>query len=77
MSPDQIARLIEVAAEATGLSPHTIGRHASGKGDFYARLKHGRDVTTRRAARVVLIGVEYAPPYWRGPLGPDSFMRRF
>ena len=33
-------------------SPHTLGRLASGSGDFYARLKQGHDLTTRRAARV-------------------------
>lgn len=30
----------------------TVGRMASGSGDFYARLKCGHDLTTRRAVRV-------------------------
>ena len=36
-----------------GRSPHTVGRLASGDGRLYHRLAAGRDITTRRAARVV------------------------
>ena len=53
MSPDCIIRLITLAATASGHSPSTIGRWASGSGDMYHRLCRGHDITTRRAARVV------------------------
>lgn len=53
MSHRQVVTLIEVAAGATGRSPHTVGRLASGSGDFYARLTRGHDLTTRRADRVI------------------------
>lgn len=53
MTPNQIIHLIDVMAEATARSPHTLARYAAGSGDFYARLKVGHDITTRRAARVV------------------------
>lgn len=49
---EQITRLIEILAHAVQRSPHTVGRMASGSGDFYARLKCGHDLTTRRAVRV-------------------------
>ena len=53
MMPSDVIKLIDAAAEASGLSPHTIGRYASGNGNFYGRLKRGLDLTTRRAARVI------------------------
>ena len=53
MWPDSILRLIGIAAVARGLSPGTIGRAASGSGDFHGRLLAGRDITSRRAARIV------------------------
>ena len=55
-----IVRLIEIVAEATRRSPHTIGRLASGSGDFYIRLVRGCDLTTRRAAAVV----QYLSGHW-------------
>lgn len=53
MSHRQVIALIEAAAGASGRSPHTVGRLASGSGDFYARLTRGHDLTTRRADRVI------------------------
>ena len=53
MTPATITFAIERYAERTGLSAHSVGRYASGSGDFYGRLKRGRDVTTRRAGRVL------------------------
>ena len=53
MTPNHVITLIETLAKAAGLSPHTIGRYASGNGDFYSRLKRGHDLTTRRAGRVI------------------------
>lgn len=53
MSHSQVIALIEAAAAASGRSPHTVGRLASGSGDFYARLTRGHDLTTRRADRVI------------------------
>ncbi len=47
-----IVRLIEIMAREIARSPHTVGRLASGSGDFYIRLKRGHDLTTRRAARI-------------------------
>lgn len=60
MSRDQIIRLIEALARAVRRSPHTVGHMASGSGDFYARLKRGHDLTTRRAARVA----QYLSNHW-------------
>ena len=48
-----IVRLIEDLALELRRSPHTVGRLASGSGDFYIRLKRGHDLTTRRAERVL------------------------
>ncbi|MCY3878052.1 MAG: hypothetical protein OXF74_02595 [Rhodobacteraceae bacterium] len=48
-----LVELIDAYAEVAGLSPHSVGRYSGGSGDFYGRLQSGRDVTTRRAARVV------------------------
>ena len=53
MSHTDVVMLIELLAASWHRSPHTIGRLASGSGDFYARLKRGHDLTTRRAERVV------------------------
>ena len=52
MNIEALIRLIEIYAEATGLTYATVSTYCSGAGDFYARLKRGCDVTTRRAARV-------------------------
>ena len=49
----QIIRLIEIAAEATKRSPHTVGRWVSGDGTTYRRLRDGRDITIRRAMRIM------------------------
>ena len=53
-----------MTAQSTGRSPHTIGRLASGSGDFYARLKRGHDLTTRRAATVI----RYLSDHWPADL---------
>ena len=47
-----IIRLIDQLASARRRSPHTVGFWVSGSGDFYARMKNGHDITTRRAARI-------------------------
>ena len=60
MSHNHIILLIEMLAAARHRSPHTIGRLASGSGDFYARLAAGHDLTTRRASRVV----RYLSDHW-------------
>ena len=52
MSPTAIISPVDLYAGRTHLSPHSVGRYAAGSGDFYVRLKRGRDLTTRRAARV-------------------------
>ncbi len=52
MSHEYIIKLLEVMATEMRRSPHTIGRLASGSGDFYVRLVRGHDLTIRRAARV-------------------------
>ena len=57
-----ITRLIDISATATGRSPHTIGRLVSGDGRLYHRLRAGRDITTRRAARVVQALSDRWPP---------------
>ena len=52
MTPTTIIRLIDAVAAGRRLSAHSVGRYASGSGDFYARLRAGHDLTTRRAERV-------------------------
>lgn len=47
-----IMLLCEIYAGHKGLSLSTVSTYAAAAGDFYARLKRGRDLTTRRAARV-------------------------
>ena len=53
MSPAVITRLLVIAAQALDRSPSTVGRWAAGDGRTYDRLRRGRDITTRRASRVV------------------------
>ena len=53
MTPESIIELLERAAKAMELSPVSVGRYASGSGDFYRRLRSGHDITSRRAARVL------------------------
>ena len=48
-----VARLIACYARHTGRTVGTISLYATGSGATYARLAAGRDITTRRAARVV------------------------
>ena len=48
-----LLNLIEVAARAAGVTPATMSRRCSGSGDLYARLRSGRDITSRRAERIV------------------------
>ena len=45
--------LIERAAEAAGCAPSTMSRRCGGSGDIYARLLAGRDITGRRAERIM------------------------
>ena len=60
MSHEDIIWLIEAMALHMHRSPHTVGRLASGSGDFYARLKRGHDLTMRRAAIVA----QYLSDHW-------------
>ena len=53
MNTDSIIRLLEEYARLKAVTPITASTYCAGAGDFYSRLKRGRDVTTRRAARVV------------------------
>ena len=69
MSHDHIVILIETLAAARHRSPHTIGRLASGSGDFYARLAAGHDLTTRRASRVVGYLSDHWPESVEWPAG--------
>ena len=52
MTPDQLLFLMRTMADATGYAAGSLGRWASGSGDFTPRLERGHDITTRRAARV-------------------------
>ena len=52
ISVNHLMLLIERYAQASGLSPHSVGRYAGGSGDFYGRLQRGHDITTRRAAHI-------------------------
>ena len=72
MLHQQVTRLIEIAAQASERSPNTIARYASGNGDFYARLKRGHDLTTRRAAKVI----QWLSDHWPADLDwPDDIPR--
>ena len=53
MNTESIMQLCEVYARRHGLSLSTVSTYAAAAGDFYARLRRGHDLTTRRAARVV------------------------
>ena len=53
MFHNHVVRLVEMLATHCGRSPHTVGRCVSEDGTFYARLKCGRDLTIRRAERVI------------------------
>ena len=53
MNAESIMRLCEIYATRQGLALSTVSTYAAEAGDFYARLKRGHDLTTRRAARVV------------------------
>ena len=72
MSHRSVVRLIGLVAEAAGRSPHTIGRLAAGSGDFYLRLKKGRDLTTRRAAHAI----QYLSDNWPEDLERPSDISR-
>ena len=72
MSPKAIISLVDLYADRTRLSPHSVGRYAAGSGDFYVRLKQGHDLTTRRAARVT----QYLSDRWPTNLAwPDDIPR--
>lgn len=53
MTPELLVQLAAAAAAASAQSPATWMRLASGSGDMHTRLVAGRDITTRRAARIV------------------------
>ena len=53
MNAESIMTLCEVYAAERKLTLSTVSTYAAAAGDFYARLKRGHDLTTRRAARVV------------------------
>lgn len=53
MNAESIMMLCEVYAAERKLTLSTVSTYAAAAGDFYARLKRGHDLTTRRAARVV------------------------
>ena len=53
MRTTDIVHLGRIYATATGLRLTTVGRHIAQHGAFFARLDAGRDITTRRADRVV------------------------
>lgn len=53
MDAKSIMRLCELYGAQRGLALSTVSTYAAAAGDFYARLKRGHDLTTRRAARVV------------------------
>lgn len=53
MDAKSIIRLCELYAAERGLALSTVSTYAAAAGDFYARLKRGHDLTTRRAAKVV------------------------
>lgn len=61
--------LIERAAEATGCAPSTMSLRCSGRGDLYARLVAGRDITGRRAERIVQNISDNWPANERWPSG--------
>lgn len=48
-----LVSLIEVAALGRRVTPATMSRLCSGSGDMHARLRAGRDITSRRAERIV------------------------
>ena len=52
MNTKSIMQLCEVYAARRGLTLSTVSTYAAAAGDFYARLKRGHDLTTRRAERV-------------------------
>lgn len=52
MNAESIMTLCEVYAAERKLTLSTVSTYAAAAGDFYARLKRGHDLTTRRAARV-------------------------
>ena len=52
MSPSILLKLMAMLAAARGVSVGTVGRKASGSGDFAGRLRAGGDITTGRARRV-------------------------
>lgn len=53
MNAESIMTLCEVYAAERKLTLSTVSTYTAAAGDFYARLKRGHDLTTRRAARVV------------------------
>lgn len=62
MNAESVIILIDHYAAARGLSPATVSTYAVNAGDFYARLKRGHDLTTRRAARVTQYLSNHWPP---------------
>ena len=52
MDCKSIICLVHAYSRHTGLTTRTVSTYAAGSGDFCDRLEAGRDLTTRRAARV-------------------------
>ena len=60
MDCESLMLLGSIYAKHRGLTLSTVSTYAAGSGDFYARLKRGHDVTSRRAARVL----QYLSDHW-------------
>ena len=52
MTPESLLRLLDIASRHSRQTAGTLGRLASGSGDFVPRLRRGHDITSRRAAKV-------------------------
>ena len=61
-TPTLLADLIACYAQHGRCTAATTALRATGSGDTYARLRAGRDITTRRAARVVQWLSDHWPP---------------
>lgn len=70
---DTVRRLVtlcELFAENTGRSISTVSRHATGSGETIARLRRGRNITTRRAENALRFLSEHWPAslVWPGDI---------
>jgi len=59
-----IVRLADLLAARRRRSPATVCRWATGDGALYGRLRDGRDVTSRRAGRIL----SWFSSHWPGDL---------